>query len=148
MTLSAKKSLLAIAAFAASLQPLAFAAAQGEGRGTGPAVQCLVRQGPKGCETMFIGSARTAARPWVYANNGRDFERGPLEFTKYFGEASQSNVYDAKVMIRSSSREMDIYHAKFAHHEWTFYVSPPDENGKIRDLTIRLYEPHDLNQLH
>jgi hypothetical protein len=43
--------------------------------------------------------------------------------------------------------EMDIFDVKFAHLEWTFYIAPADADGKIHYLAIRLYPPHDLNQI-
>jgi hypothetical protein len=38
---------------------------------------------------------------------------------------------------------MDIFDVKFAHVEYTFYISPADADGKIRALAIPLYGPHD-----
>ena len=144
-----KKSLLmAIAILAIAAGSWAFAQDQGPPRrGTAEAAQCLLRQGPKGCEKMFEARARIAAQPWVWANPRRDFNRGPLESGRYWGEASESNAFDAMVLIRQAANEMDIYDVKFAHQEWTFYISPADADGKIRHLAIRLYAPHDLNQL-
>src|SRR5579872_4033790 len=66
--------------------------------GTVEAVQCLVRQGPAECEHMFEGGARRAAAPWVFANLNRDFKRGPLVSSNYWGRASDSNVFDARMM--------------------------------------------------
>jgi hypothetical protein len=115
--------------------------------GTVEAVQCLVRQGPAECEHMFQGGARRAAAPWVFANLNRDFKRGPLVSSNYWGRASDSNIFDAKMMINQPTTEMDIFDVKFAHVEYSIYVSPADADGKIRALAIRLYAPHDLLQL-
>jgi hypothetical protein len=44
-------------------------------------------------------------------------------------------------------KEMDIFNVKFAHGEYTFYVSPADPEGKIGGLTVLLYAPHDPFQI-
>jgi hypothetical protein len=31
--------------------------------------------------------------------------------------------------------------------EWTFYIAPAGDDGKIHALAVRFYAPHDLNQL-
>jgi hypothetical protein len=115
--------------------------------GTEAALQCLLRQGPKGCEKMFVGKAMLAAQPWVWENPGRDFNRGPLEGSKYWGQASSANVFDEKVLLRQAADEMDIFDVKFSHLEWTIYIAPASADGKIHYLAIWLYPPHDLNQL-
>ena len=51
------------------------------------------------------------------------------------------------MMINQPTTEMDIFDVKFAHVEYSIYVSPADADGKIRALAIRLYAPHDLLQL-
>ncbi len=144
-----KKFLLAIlAAGAVCFSPSAFAQSEASPRsGTDAALQCLLRQGPKGCEEMFVGKAMLAARPWVWENVNRDFNRGPLDDSKYFGQASANNVFDEKVLHAQITDEMDIFDVKFAHLEWTIYIAPADADGKIHYLAIRLYPPHDLNQL-
>jgi hypothetical protein len=96
---------------------------------------------------MFRGSAWTAAGRWVFQDPDRDFKRGPLVFSKYWGRASDSNIFDARVLIGQPTTEMDIFDVKFAHVEWSFYISPADPDGKIRALAIRLYAPHDLLQV-
>jgi hypothetical protein len=139
---------LAVAAIAVCFSPLAFAQSEaGPRSGTAAALQCLLRQGPKGCEQVFVGKAMLAARPWVWANPSRDFNRGPLESSKYWGQASSTNVFDERVLHLQMTDEMDIFDVKFAHQEWTIYIAPTDADGKIRYLAIRFYPPHDLNQL-
>src|SRR5690242_7461951 len=66
--------------------------------GTAEAVQCLTRQGPKGCERLFVGAAWMSARNWVFHDPQRDFQRGKLVFSNYWGRASESNAYDMKAM--------------------------------------------------
>jgi hypothetical protein len=139
---------LAVAAVAVCFSPLAFAQSEaGPRSGTDAAMQCLLRQGPKGCEQVFVGKATLAARSWVWPDLGRDFNRGPLDRSKYWGQASSKNVFDERVLQRQMTDEMDIFDVKFAHQEWTIYIAPADADGKIHYLAIRLYAPHDLNQL-
>lgn len=145
------KAIFLPAILAASLVPAmadTSPAASGPPRpGTVEAVKCLVRQGPPGCEKMFQGSAWVAAKSWVFENPERDFKRGPLVFSKFWGRASDSNIFDARILIDQPASEMDIFDVKFAHVEYSFYVSPADADGKIRALAIRLYAPHDLLQV-
>jgi len=148
-----KKRALSLSAFftASLLSTSAMAdpspAASGPRPGTVEAMQCLVRQGPPACSTMFRGSARTAAMPWVIANPDRDFKRGALVSSTYWGRASDSNRFDARILTNQPTKEMDIFDVKFAHVEYTFYISPADADGKIRALAIPLYAPHDPLQL-
>ena len=148
-----KKRALSLSAFftASLLSTSAMAdqspAASGPRPGTVEAMQCLVRQGPAACSTMFRGGARTAAMPWVIANPDRDFKRGALVSSTYWGRASDSNRFDARILTNQPTKEMDIFDVKFAHVEYTFYISPADADGKIRALAIPLYAPHDPLQL-
>jgi hypothetical protein len=116
--------------------------------GTVEAMQCLVRQDSSAtCKTMFQGSAREIAMGWVFQDSNRDFKRGRLISSSYFGRASDSNRFDARILTSQPTREMDIFDVKFAHVEYTFYISPADADGKIRALAIPLYGPHDPLQL-
>jgi hypothetical protein len=147
-TLTALTILVAAATLGIGLPPAAFAQTGNAPRtGTDAALQCLLRQGPQGCEKMFVGKAMLAAQPWVWPNPGRDFNRGPLEDSKYWGQASSANVFDERVLHNQMTDEMDIFDVKFTHLEWTIYIAPADTDGKIHYLAIRLYPPHDLNQL-
>jgi hypothetical protein len=122
-------------------------AAPGPRPGTVEAMQCLTRQGPVGCETVFQGGARKTAMPWVFQNLNRDFKRGRLVFSNYWGRASDSNFFDARILINQPTTEMDIFDVKFAHVEYSLYISPAEADGKIRALAILLYAPHDRLQL-
>jgi hypothetical protein len=123
------------------------AASGGPRPGTAEAMRCLVRQGPAECKTMFQGSARKAAMRWIYPDPDRDFKRGPLLSSNYWGRASDSNRFDARILTSQPTKEMDIFDVKFAHVEYTFYISPADADGKITALAIPLYAPHDPLQL-
>jgi hypothetical protein len=96
---------------------------------------------------MFQGSARRVAMSWVFENPDRDFKRGPLVSSSYWGRASDFNRFDARILTSQPTKEMDIFDVKFAHVEYTFYISPADADGKIRALAIPLYAPHDPLQL-
>jgi hypothetical protein len=131
------------AALAACFSSPAFA----QRAGTEAALQCLLRQGPPGCQDMFVGKATAPARQWATASADRDFNRGALQSSQFFGQATADNVYDEKILRRQVTDEMDIYDVKFAHNEWSVYIAPPDEDGKIRHLAIEFYAPHDTNQI-
>lgn len=122
-------------------------ATQGPRPGTVEAMRCLIRQGPPGCNEVFQGRARTASMPWVFPNPDRDFKRGALVSSAFWGRASDSNRFDARVLTNQPTEEMDIFDVRFAHVEYTFYISPADADGKIRALAILLYPPHDPLQL-
>ncbi len=67
--------------------------------------------------------------------------------SNFWGRASASNIFDAKAMRDKPTKEMDIFDIKFAHTEYSFYISPADSDGKINALTILLYSPHDPFQV-
>jgi len=147
-----KLPLLLSALFTTSLLSTSVAAdsppaALGPRTGTVEAMRCLVRQGPPPCKEMFRGRAQKAALPWIFEDPDRDFKRGALVSSNYWGRASDSNRFDARILIDQPTREMDIFDVKFAHVEYTFYISPADADGKIRALAIPLYGPHDPLQL-
>lgn len=146
-----KLALLLSGAFTASLvatSVVADPATPGPRPGTVEAMRCLVRQDTSdACKTMFQGGARKIAMSWVFQNPERDFKRGRLISSSYWGRASDTNRFDAKILTNQPTREMDIFDVKFAHVEYTFYISPADTDGKIRALAIPLYGPHDPLQL-
>jgi len=96
---------------------------------------------------MFVGRATAPARQWANTNSSRDFQRGPLQSSAFFGQATADNLYDERVLRPQMADEMDICDVKFAHVNWSVYISPPDADGKIRHLSIQFYAPHDPNQL-
>lgn len=147
-----KLALLLTAFVAASLfSPSAMAepssAAPGPRPGSAEAMDCLLRQGPPACERMFVGRAWVAARPLVFHDPNRDFKRGALVFARYWGPASKTNIFDARIMIAQPVSEMDIFHVRYAHFEYTYYVAPADADGRIRGLAIRPFAPRDPRQL-
>ena len=140
------KSLLVIATMLAP--SLAFADTGPAPRpGTMEAMHCLLRQAPRGCETIFVGGARVTAKSWVFDNPDRDFKRGALTSSSYFGPATAASIFDVKILNTQPTREMDIYDVKFAHVEYSLYIAPPDAEGKINALAISLYGPRDMHRL-
>jgi hypothetical protein len=83
---------------------------------------------------MFVGGAQVNSRPWVFVSADQNFQRGPFLSSNYWGRASGANIFDAKAMRGRPTKEMDIFDVKFAHYEYTFYISPADARGKIRAL--------------
>lgn len=125
----------AVSAFLFSTSAMAESSqAEGPRPGTSDAVQCLNREGLKGCETVFVGQARSMARFWVFQNPNRDARRGSFVSSTYEGRATGSNYMDAKVLSDLPTKDMDIFHVKFRRTEYTFYVAPPDTDGKIHAL--------------
>ena len=121
--------------------------ASGPRPGTVEAMQCLVGQRPLKCGEMFQGQARPIATPWVFVSAEQNFQRGPLVSSNFWGRASEQNMFDVKAMLGKPTKEMDIFDVKFAHVEYTFYVSPAEADGKIMALTIWRYAPHDPYQV-
>ena len=145
-----KLSLIAFLAGSLSCPAMAADPPAGPGprAGTVEAMQCLTRQGSKGCERLFVGGAWMPAKSWVFHDPERDFKRGALVSATFWGRASESNWFDNKAMIGTPVREMDIFDVRFAHTRYTFYISPADADGKIRAVKIWLYPPHDPLQIH
>lgn len=133
--------------FSTSVTAAELPTASGPRPGTAEAMQCLAGQGPKGCDRMFVGAAGWTARQLVFASAERTFLRGPLISSTYLGQASDSNMFDVRALRGKPIRETAILDVKFAHQECTFYISPPDADGKIRTLVTMLHAPHDLAQI-
>src|SRR5690349_6351224 len=72
--------------------------------GTVEAMQCLVRQGPASCKEMFQGGARKTAMPWLWEKPDRDFKRGRLLSGTYWGRASDSNRFDARILTNQPAK--------------------------------------------
>jgi hypothetical protein len=140
--------ILSVLAFAAIAATPALAQSGAARPGTEAALQCLLELGPKGCQEVFAAQARPASDRWVWPNQRRDFDRGALLSSSFWGKASADNVFDQRVMTALTADEFDIFDVKFAHQEWTFYIAPPDADGKIRHVAVRIGAPHDLIQLH
>jgi hypothetical protein len=106
---------------------------------TASALKCLLDHNRKGCGYGFVGSASLAAKFWLWPNPNRDFDLGALVSSEYVGTES-ANAYINKLL---NGRPADVYHVKFAHQEKTFYIVPPDPDGKIGYMLIRGGAPAD-----
>ena len=111
------------------------AANSGPRPGTVEAVQCLLRQSPPACEQMFVGKAGQVATAWVYVSAEQNFNRGPLISSNYWGRGSDVNIYLKSPGIIPKAN-LDVFDIKFAHRNYTFWISPPDADGKIRDVIV------------
>jgi len=111
------------------------AAVTGPRPGTAEAVQCLLRQSPPACEQMFVGKASQVATAWVYVSAEQNFNRGPLISSNYWGRGSDVNIYLKSPGIIPKAN-LDVFDIKFAHRNYTFWISPPDADGKIRDVIV------------
>ena len=101
---------------------------------TTPALKCLLAHQHNGCADVFVGRAGQVARPWVWFTPNQDFALGGLVSSHYAGTETQTDAYIAKFL---DGRTADLYDVKFAHQEKTFYIVPPDADGKIRYMLVR-----------
>jgi len=107
---------------------------------TAPALLCLLDADRKGCKVGFAGSASVVAKPWLWWSlPDRDFHLGAIESVEYVG-TQPANAYTTRFL---NARTADIYHVKFRHQEKTFYIVPPDPDGKIHYMLIRGGAPND-----
>ncbi|HWC64063.1 MAG TPA: hypothetical protein VG501_10610 [Rhizomicrobium sp.] len=129
-------ALLAISAAAAIAGPLASAAESD----TGSALKCLLDGGNAECRQVFVAAAAPASRPWVYPNQNLRFNLGPLVSATYVRSISGAELYKVRLISWPAA---DVYDVKFQHQEKTFYISPPEADGKIRYLAIHDGSPDD-----
>jgi hypothetical protein len=118
----------------AGLPSIASADTDGTAAATTPALKCLLTHEHNGCADVFVGRAGLAARPWVWFTPNQDFALGALVSSRYAGTETQTDAYIAKFL---NGRTADLYDVKFAHQEKTFYIAPPDPDGKIRYVLVR-----------
>lgn len=106
---------------------------------TAGALKCLLEHDQKGCRYDFVGSATPAAKAWLWPDLRRDFELGAVVSSDYAG-TQPPNAYTTKFL---NGRTADVYDVKFAHQRKTFYIAPPEPDGKIRYMLIRSGAPDD-----
>ena len=107
---------------------------------TAPALHCLLDTGPNQCGKVFVARASMAARPWIYPNQNLRFSLGPLDSATYVHSLSGSQLYRVGLINWDGA---DVYDVKFQHQEKTFYISPPEADGKIRYLAVHDGSPED-----
>lgn len=106
---------------------------------TASAMRCLLDHLHKECGERFVGSARLAARYWLFWSPNKQFALGPLESSDYAGTQS-ATAYTTKFL---NGRTADVYAVKFRYQQKTFYIVPPGPDGKIQFMRIRGGAPDD-----
>jgi hypothetical protein len=106
---------------------------------TASALGCLLEHQAKECGERFAGSARLAARYWLWWSPNKQFALGPLVSSEYAGTQS-ATAYTTKFL---NGRTADVYAVKFRHQEKTFYIVPPGPDGRIQFMQIRGGAPDD-----
>jgi hypothetical protein len=106
---------------------------------TASALICLLDHNRQACGYHFVGSARGAARTWLWWNAVKDFDLGDVVSAKYAGTEGQ-NFYTTRFL---NGRMADVYDVKFGKAERTFYIAPPGPDGKVRYIFVRNGAPND-----
>ena len=106
---------------------------------TASALACLLEHKYKECGERFVGSARVAARYWLFWSPNKQFALGPLVSSEYAGTQS-ATAYTTKFL---NGRTADVYAVKFRHQQKTFYIVPPGPDGKVEYLHVRGGAPDD-----
>ena len=106
---------------------------------TAPALLCMLDHVGDACKVDFAGDARRTAQTWLFWSPNREFALGDLESAEYAYTQSQ-NAYTTKFAY---GRAADVYHVKYKHQHYTFYIVPPGEDGKILYMLIRSGAPGD-----
>lgn len=144
MTLWSKSSFLAVFVLAA------LPAAHAQSPGSREALQCLLDIGPDHCGKIFVAGATGPARPWIYPNQGLRFSIGAVQSVSYAGsilDGHQQSVSGKPLNWKrwDLSYPADIFDVKFTHQEMTFFISPPDADGKVRHMMIHGGAPDDYS---
>ena len=106
---------------------------------TASALKCLLGHNRKDCKFSFVAGANLPAQSWLWWNSNRDYAFGHLVSADYAGTEPQ-NAYTTRFL---SGQLADVYDVRFAREEFTFYITPPGPDGKIRYLHIRNGTPND-----
>jgi len=134
------KALTALA-LAATLLPSAASAeriikAHGE---TAPALLFMLDHQGDRCKVDFSSGAQLAARDWLFWSPGKDLTLGALVSAEY-SHTQPQNAYTTKPL---AARTADVYYVKYRHQDFTFYIVPPEADGKIVYMLIRSGRPED-----
>src|SRR3954469_13913165 len=107
---------------------------------TAAALLCLLQhQHDDACAQRFTASARPLAENWLFWGPDKDFKYGALVSTEFAGTQAP-NSYLTRFL---SGRAADVYDVKFKHQEMTFYIAPPDADGRVQYMRIRAGGPGD-----
>jgi hypothetical protein len=107
--------------------------------GTAPALLCMLDHVGNACKIDFAGDAYLAARFWLHWSPNKDFALGDLVSAEY-SHTQPQNAYTTKPL---AARTADVYYVKYRHQDYTFYIVPPGEDGKILYMLIRSGRPED-----
>ncbi len=100
---------------------------------TAAILDCLLQHQHDLCSGRFSGGARPLAQNWLFWGPDKEFKLGPVLSTDFAGTQAV-NAYLTRFL---SGRAADVYDVKFKHQEMTFYIVPPDADGKIQFMRIR-----------
>ena len=106
---------------------------------TAAALLCMLDHTGDRCKVTFAGDARRAAQTWLFWSPNRDFALGDLISAEYAHTQSQ-NAYTTRPLF---GRTADVYYVKYKHQDYTFYIVPPGQDGKIVYMLIRSGGPND-----
>jgi hypothetical protein len=106
---------------------------------TTAALMCLLDHVGDACKIDFAGGAQLAAARWLHWSPNREFALGDLVSAEYAYTQSQ-NAYTTKAL---AARTADVYHVKYKHQDYSFYIVPPGADGKILYMLIRSGAPRD-----
>jgi len=107
---------------------------------TGAVLICLLQHQHDECGGRFSGSARSLAQNWLFWGPDKDFKLGALVSADFVGTQAV-NAYLTRFL---NGRAADVYDVKFKHQEMTFYIVPPDADGKVEFMRIRGGAPDDI----
>ncbi len=107
--------------------------------GTASALRCLLDHVRNGCAQAFVGSARRAAKPWLWWDANHDFGVGALEIVRVCRHRMGDNGFINKYL---NGRTTDLYYVKFKYEDMTFSIAPPEADGKIHYMLVRNRRPN------
>ncbi len=106
---------------------------------TAAAMLCLLDHQGDRCKIDFAGDAWRAAQTWLFWSPGKDLSLGALVSAEYAYTQAQ-NAYTTNF---AHGRAADVYYVKYKHQDYTFYLVPPGEDGKMVYMLVRSGTPAD-----
>jgi hypothetical protein len=130
---------IAFSALAVSTPALAQTRVMTAHNETASALGCLLDHNRNDCKYNFVGTANLVAKYWLWWTSNKEVGLGPVLSSEYAGTEAQ-NAYTTKFV---SGRTADVYDVKFRRQELTFYIVPPDSDGKVHYMHVRSGAPND-----
>ena len=106
---------------------------------TAPALLCMLDHVGDSCKVDFSSGAYVAARYWLRWSPGKDLALGKLVSAEY-SHTQPQNAYTTNFAY---GRDADVYYVKYRHQDFTFYIVPPEADGKIVYMLVRSGRPED-----